>query len=557
MNNRKGRSATKKKALPHHKIQKLLIANRGEIALRIKQACEKAGIAAVGICSAADQNQSFIRAFNEHVLLPGQAASETYLHIEKIIAAALETGCDAVHPGYGFLSENAAFARAVVEAGLIWVGPQPHVIELLGSKTSARALAKRCRVPIVPGTKGGLSDEALIREAKKMKCPLLIKATAGGGGRGMRIVRDHGSLPAELARARAEAAKFFSDPDVFIERYIEAPRHVEVQLFGDAQGHVVHFGTRDCSAQRRYQKIIEEAPAPFLSTALRRRIEKAAVTIAQAARYQNAGTAEFIVKGNEFFFLEINTRIQVEHPVTEHAYGVDLVDLQLAVAQGGVIPKQLRQAVPMRYSVECRIYAESIPGFMPSLGAIETLTFPDALADVRIDFGFQAGDTITPFYDAMIGKIIFTGTSRLKTLDRATKYLAAVEVSGIDTNLSFLQSLMQHDGFRRGTLSIQTIDSLLEDLEGAFPPVEQTTYHLQPLPSPTVIKARAETYTITVEPHGDYYIATARPSRGKRNAVICKSRHAATAVEHLTAQLVQGRSGRASAEKANKPRALK
>jgi 3-methylcrotonyl-CoA carboxylase alpha subunit len=557
MNNRKGRSATKKKALPHHKIQKLLIANRGEIALRIKQACEKAGIAAVGICSAADQNQSFIHAFNEHVLLPGQAASETYLNIEKIIAAALQTGCDAVHPGYGFLSENASFAQAVVDAGLTWVGPQPHVIELLGSKTSARALAKRCRVPIVPGTKGALSDDALIREAKKMKCPLLIKATAGGGGRGMRIVRDHASLPAELARARAEASKFFSDPDVFIERYIEAPRHVEVQLFGDAQGHVVHFGTRDCSAQRRYQKIIEEAPAPFLATALRRRIEKAAVTIAKAARYQNAGTAEFIVKGNEFFFLEINTRIQVEHPVTEHAYDVDLVDLQLAVAQGVPIPKRLQQAEPTRYAVECRIYAESIPGFMPSLGTIERLSFPEVSSDVRIDFGFQAGDAVTPYYDAMIGKLIFTGTNRLATLDRATAYLAAVEVAGIDTNLSFLQSLMQHRGFRQGTLSIQTIDAALNDFEASFPPVEHATYHLQPLPSPTVIKIRKETYTVTVEPYGDDYIATARASRGKRNAVICKSRHAATAVAHLRAQLGQGRTGRAFAEKANKPRASK
>jgi acetyl/propionyl-CoA carboxylase alpha subunit len=529
MKKNKGRIASNKKIPTHHKITKLLIANRGEIALRIKRACEKQGIKAVGVCSEADQDQSFSRAFEESVLLEGQKASDTYLSIEKLIAAAKSKECDAIHPGYGFLSENAEFAKAVVDAGLVWIGPDSKVIEMLGSKTNARALAKKCRVPIVPGTKGALSNEELTREAKKMKFPILIKATAGGGGRGMRIVKDLQSLPAELARTRAEAQKFFSNPDVFIERYIEKPRHVEVQLFGDSFGNVIHFGTRDCSAQRRYQKIIEEAPAPFLSSSLRRRIEKAAVTIAKSAKYKNAGTAEFIVKGDEFFFLEINTRIQVEHPVTEIAYSVDLVDLQLKVANGEKIPKAFLKKAPSAYAVECRIYAESLPGFIPSLGDIKELFLPKQ-KNVRIDFGFKEGDSVSPYYDAMIGKIIFTGKNRLETLDMAVSYLSLVKISGIETNISFLQSLMKHKGFRDGTLSIQTIDSLVERFEETFPKVLVETYDLQEISLEKIVQTTKGTYTITTKKIGEFYLSNAAKGNEKKRSFVTKSRNASTAI---------------------------
>ena len=503
----------------NHKINKLLIANRAEIALRIKSAADKVGIPSAIVVSEADRNQSYVKAFGSEVAyLPGSNAKDTYLNSALILAAADSLGCNAIHPGYGFLSEDATFANAVEDHGLIFVGPRSQTIELLGSKTSARELAKKIGVPIVAGTPGGLSNEQLIAAAKKQKFPLLIKATAGGGGRGMRIVHDLSQLEPELQRARAEALKFFSNDDVFIERYIENPRHIEVQLFGDNSGQVVHFGTRDCTAQRRYQKLIEEAPAPFLSPAIRKKIESAAVRLAKKAKYQNAGTAEFIVKGSEFFFLEINTRIQVEHPVTEIAYGVDLVELQLQVAQGKKIPQKYINKKPVRYAIEGRVYAEKSPGFIPSIGDIEFVEVPCQNESTRIDFGFKSGDVISPYYDAMIGKVIVSGTNRTSIIDKFYHVLQQVQVEGVDVNIATLQKISQLDSFKKGTLSIQDIDKLsdawyLSPIEAPGEnsrKMEGSSYLLQPNVEiqsyPYRAKKNGETFDLFIEYRNSYFV---------------------------------------------------
>lgn len=450
----------------HHKIKKVLIANRGEIALRIKKAADELEIASAVVVSGADLSQSYVKAFAEKVILPGNSAAETYLDQFKIIKAAKDLACDAIHPGYGFLSENADFAKKIEEAGLIFIGPSHKSIASLGSKTEARDLATKSKVPVVPGTPGGLTNKELSDIAKKkIGLPLLIKATSGGGGRGMKIVRNWEELPQSLERARAEAKKFFSNDDIFIERYIENPRHVEVQLFGDVYGKIIHFGTRDCSAQRRYQKIIEEAPASCISAETIKKIESAAVRIASAVKYYNAGTAEFIVSGNSFYFLEINTRIQVEHPVTEEISGEDLVKLQFQIAQN----KKISECITAKktnskklYALELRIYAEDVEGFMPSLGVITALSLPIEYRNdsegVRCDFGFTSGDNITPHYDAMIGKLIVWSDSRNNTLSLAYENLKKMKISGIKTNIDFLKWLILYPPFRDGTLSIQQIE---------------------------------------------------------------------------------------------------
>ena len=443
-----------------HRINKVLIANRGEIALRIKRAADKLGIQSCLVVSQADQNQSYVTQFDSIKVLPGSTAAETYLNQAVIIEAAKSLNADAIHPGYGFLSENAGFAKAVTDSGLIFIGPAAQTIENLGSKTSARKLVTSVGVPVVPGTEGGLTDKQLIEAAKeKIGLPLLIKATAGGGGRGMKIVRTWDELPQLLERARAEAKKFFSNEDVFIERYVEDPRHIEVQLFGDRYGNVVHFGTRDCSAQRRYQKVIEEAPATTLTDALREQIHNAALLAARAANYCNAGTAEFIVSGDEFYFLEINTRIQVEHPVTEEAYQQDLVELQFKVAMGYSLANHEVKKQPAFYSIELRIYSEDPSNFSPSLGQITHLSHSKIDPNcIRLEMGFKEGDSVLPYYDAMIGKLIVTGRSRISTIDYAYDFLKTFKIQGINTNITFLKWLLCYNPFRDGTLSIQQIE---------------------------------------------------------------------------------------------------
>lgn len=437
-----------------HKIRKVLIANRGEIALRIQRACAALGIKTTSIVSEADKEALFARQAEELVVIGPAAAKDSYLAIEKIVSVAKAHGCDAVHPGYGFLSENASFARAVQEAGLIFIGPDPDSIEALGSKTEARRRVQERGVPTTQGTPGNLSDPELLAAAQKIGFPLIIKAVAGGGGRGMRVVNSAQEMEENLPRARAEALKNFSNDAVYCEQYIHEPRHVEVQIFGDAHGNVVHFGTRDCSTQRRHQKLVEEAPAPFLHEDLRRGIEAAAVEAARSVGYKNAGTAEFLVKGSDFYFLEMNTRIQVEHPVTEVVYGVDLVQLQIAVAQGEPIPWQQRDIEARGHAIEFRIYAEDpAANFSPSKGRIRNLRQPSA-AHIREDGMIGEGEEIVLFYDAMLSKLIIFGEDRAQAIERSYEALRAYEIDGVATTLPFHRWLLRCSPFRRAPLDI-------------------------------------------------------------------------------------------------------
>ncbi|MEZ4752972.1 MAG: acetyl-CoA carboxylase biotin carboxylase subunit [Bdellovibrionota bacterium] len=440
------------------KIQKLLIANRGEIALRIQRACNSLSIIPVTIASEADRGSLAARMADELVVIGPPAPAESYLNIEKIISTAKESGCQAVHPGYGFLSENAEFAQAVEDAGLIFVGPSPESIRVLGSKTEARKSVTAYGVPCTPGAVSGLSDAELISEADKIGYPVIIKAVSGGGGRGMRVAKSKEEMKDFLPRTRAEAKKFFSNQDVYLEKFIVNPRHVEVQIFGDSHGNLVHFGTRDCSAQRRHQKLIEEAPAPNLSDKLREAIHQAAVDAAKSVNYKNAGTAEFLVSGETFYFLEMNTRIQVEHPVTEEVTGVDLVKLQLEVAQGAKLPFKQSEIKFSGHAIEFRLYAESpAKKFMPAIGKIESLERPQAKY-IREDYALEAGDEITPYYDAMISKLIVTGKTRLESIENSKVALRNYKVTGVDTTIPFHRWMLTTPEFINGGFDIGYVE---------------------------------------------------------------------------------------------------
>ncbi len=438
-------------------IRKVLIANRGEIALRIQRAAINLGIEPVIALSEVDAVGYVGRNAKNLVVLGAPPVAQSYTNIDKIIAAAKEAGCDAIHPGYGFLSERADFALAVRNSGLTWIGPASESIEALGSKTAARAVATANNVPVATGTAGELSDAELVAEAKKFGFPVLIKAVAGGGGRGMRKAFSAEELIEQLPRARGEAKKNFGSDDVFLEQLIIEPRHVEVQVFGDTHGTVVSFGTRDCSAQRRHQKVIEEGPAPFLSEDLRQAIESAAVRVAKAVGYTNAGTAEFLVSGDKFFFLEMNTRIQVEHPVTEEVTGVDLVELQFKVANGeriDIAPKR----PPAGHAIELRLYAEDpAVNFAPGLGTLTDVVFPK-FPWLRVERGVESGDEITPYYDAMIAKLIITGANRAEAVERAQIVSRCTTVAGVTTNQAFLAWLLHETQFVRRPLDITYID---------------------------------------------------------------------------------------------------
>jgi acetyl-CoA carboxylase biotin carboxylase subunit len=461
------------------KITKLLIANRGEIARRIHRACVSLGIETVLVASDPDLNSLAAREVSQVIALGGSTARESYLNGDKIIAAARSAGCDAIHPGYGFLSEDPNFAQATIAAGLIFVGPSPESIRALGVKTTARATVIKAGVPVTPGSAGGLSDAELAKAAHEIGFPVIIKAAAGGGGRGMRIVRRASELAESLERAGAEALKNFGSDSVYLERYIEEPRHVEVQLFGDQHGNVVHFGTRDCSAQRRHQKLIEEAPAPFLDEETRELIHKAAVAAAKSVGYYNAGTAEFLVKGREFYFLEINTRIQVEHPVTEAITGVDLVALQLKVAMGEKLPFSQHEISFSGHAIELRINAEDVrEGFRPAVGTIESWVRPQEKINdrtLREDFGYREGDAIPPFYDSLISKLIFHGETRAHVIYKAFQYLKGYRVDGVPTSIPFHAWILANPDFQGPGIDIgyvernftgsEAVDSALNLLE--------------------------------------------------------------------------------------------
>jgi acetyl-CoA carboxylase biotin carboxylase subunit len=437
------------------RVRRLLIANRGEIAVRIIRACRELGVESVAVYSDADRAAPHVRLADAAVRIGPAAASESYLRIPAILDAARASGADAVHPGYGFLAENAAFARACAEAGLTFVGPPADVIERMGSKLAARELMETAGVPIVPGQRPADQSEAGVRAAADaVGLPLLIKASAGGGGKGMRTVRETGEIDEAIAAARREALAAFGNGTLYVERLIERPRHVEVQILADRHGHIVHLFERECSVQRRHQKVIEETPSPVLTPALRARMGEAAVAAARAAGYVNAGTIEFLLAGDgdaaTFYFLEMNTRLQVEHPVTEAVTGVDLVRAQIAVASGDPLPWPQASLTQRGHAIECRVYAEDPDhGFLPQAGRLLAFRVPEG-PGIRVDAGVREGDEVSVHYDPLLAKLIAYGETREAAIDRAIAALRRFAVLGIRSNVSFLLRILRHERFRRG-----------------------------------------------------------------------------------------------------------
>jgi acetyl/propionyl-CoA carboxylase alpha subunit len=439
-------------------IRKLLVANRGEIAARVMRSARALDIATVAVYSDADARAPFVADADEAVRLPGNAPADTYLRADLLVEAARRTGADAVHPGYGFLSENAGFARACADAGLLFVGPPPAAIDAMGSKIAAKELMAAAGVPVLPGITVGADAEfdaaALAdRTAREVGYPVLVKAAFGGGGRGMRVVREPGDLPAAVEGARREAASAFGDGTVFLERFVDSPRHVEVQIFGDTQGTVVHLFERECSIQRRYQKIIEEAPSPAVDEELRRELGEAAVAAGKAIGYVGAGTVEFVLGADRrFHFLEVNTRLQVEHPVTELITGLDLVRLQLLVAEGQPLPDEVRSAAIRGHAVEVRLYAEdTAAGFLPASGTVHRFAVPP-LDGIRVDAGVADGSVVSVHYDPMLAKVIAHGPNRDEACRLLAKALAGTRVHGPATNRELLVGILREPEFRAGEI---------------------------------------------------------------------------------------------------------
>jgi len=453
----------------------LLIANRGEIARRIIRTARRLGIRTIAVYAAADADAPFVAEADEAVLIGAAPARESYLRPEKILAAAKATGAEAIHPGYGFLSENAGFAQQVMEAGLIWVGPKPASIRAMGLKDAAKALMLKAGVPVTPGYLGeDQSDDRLAAEAARIGVPLLIKAVAGGGGKGMRRVDALDEFPAALASCRREAAAAFGDERVLLEIYVTRPRHIEVQVFGDAHGNVVHLFERDCSLQRRHQKVIEEAPAPGMSAQVRDAVCAAAVQAALAVDYQGAGTIEFIADASEglradrVWFMEMNTRLQVEHPVTEAVTGQDLVEWQLRVAAGQALPLRQEEIKLRGHAIEARLYAENPDtGFLPSTGPLTHFVLPGT---VRVDSAVEQGGEVTAFYDPMIAKLIAHGPTRAAAAQKLAAACASVQVWPVKTNAAFLARTLRHEAFVGARLDTGFIAAHLDELLGSAEP---------------------------------------------------------------------------------------
>jgi len=455
-------------------IQKILIANRGEIARRIMKTCRKMGISTVAVYSDADAGMPFVAEADEAIRLGGAPSSESYLRIDKILDAAARTKTDAIHPGYGFLAENAGFAEACIEAGVIFIGPTPGAIRAMGSKREAKALVEKAGVPVIPGYDGSSQDpKVLASEAIKVGFPVLLKASAGGGGKGMKLVRREAELPDAIASAAREGQSSFGDGSLLVERYIEDPRHVEIQILGDSYGNLIHLNERECSIQRRHQKIIEETPSLALDAVLRNRMGEAAVSCGRAIGYQNAGTVEFILAPDRsFYFLEVNTRLQVEHPITECVTGLDLVEEQILIAQGE--PLRLSQAsVPFEgAALEVRLYAEDpSAGFLPQSGTVVDWHLPPA-EGLRVDSGVEAGSEVGIHYDPMLAKIITSGETRSLALQRMRRALRSLSVQGVTTNRELLIRVLDHRAFVAGEIDTHFIDRHLRDAlsEGASLP---------------------------------------------------------------------------------------
>ncbi len=442
----------------------LLIANRGEIAARIARTARAMGIRTIAVHSDADANAFHVRACDAAVRIGPAPVAESYLSIPALVAAARETGAQAIHPGYGFLSENADFAEACAQAGLVFVGPPAGAIRAMGSKTAARALMIKAGVPVVPGYQGAdQSASSLAREAARIGFPVLLKPAKGGGGKGMRRVDDAAGFAVALEATQRESLSSFGDAEIVVERYVERPRHVEVQVFADTQGHVVHLFERDCSLQRRHQKVIEEAPAPGLDPELRVRLHSAAIAAARAVGYVNAGTVEFILGADgAFYFMEMNTRLQVEHPVTEMITELDLVEWQLRVAAGEALPLKQDRIVAQGHAIEARLYAEAPErDFLPSPGTLTRFGLPTG-EGIRVDAGVAAGDRITPFYDPMIAKVIARGDTRAAALEALNDALAALSVDGVATNRALLLVMTRDADFVAGPVHTQWLDTHLE-----------------------------------------------------------------------------------------------
>ncbi|KAF1688215.1 3-methylcrotonyl-CoA carboxylase [Pseudoxanthomonas broegbernensis] len=453
---------------------KVLIANRGEIACRVIRTCRRLGIATVAVYSQADAGALHVRLADEAHCIGGPAPADSYLRGEAVIQAALRSGAQAIHPGYGFLSENADFAEAVHAAGLAFIGPRAESMRRMGSKAGAKQLMAQAGVPVVPGYNGeDQSPDTLAREAARTGFPLMVKAAHGGGGKGMRVVHRAEDFAAALESCQREARNAFGRDRVLLERYVASPRHIEVQVFGDRHGNLIHLNERECSAQRRYQKVLEESPSPFLTPELRRAMGEAAVAAARTIDYVNAGTVEFIVDPDGgFYFMEINTRLQVEHPVTEMVAGLDLVEWQLRVAAGEPLPLAQEQVPRHGHAIEVRLYAEDADaGFLPASGTLRALELPPPSPQVRIDAGVEAGDTVTVFYDPMIAKLVVHDADRPRALARLRQALAQCHVAGPKTNLAFLEALARHPAVVEGRIDTGYLDRHLDEFLDAAAPV--------------------------------------------------------------------------------------
>lgn len=449
-------------------FKKLLIANRGEIAVRVIRACREMNIASVAVYSEVDRSALHVRKADEAYALGPAAARESYLSVDKILAVARQCGADAIHPGYGFLSENAAFAQACEGAKIKFIGPTAAAMNIMGSKTSARRAMEAAGVPFVPGSSRGLTLAEAKEVAKEVGYPVMLKAAAGGGGKGMRLVSDARELPNAYEAASSEAQRSFSNGEVYIEKFIAQPRHIEVQVIGDEHGNVVHLGERECSVQRRHQKVIEESPSPIVDTAMRERMGETAVRVAKAAGYTNAGTVEFLVDAQRnFYFLEMNTRLQVEHPVTELVTGLDLVQLQIRIAAGEKLPFEQDDVKLRGHAIECRIYAEDPDNsFFPSPGRISRLVTPSG-PGVRLDSGVYEGWNVPLDYDPMLSKLIAYAPSRSQAIARMLRALDEYFVGGIKTNLSLFRRILQDPDFAAGNLDTGLLDRLLTGKRGA------------------------------------------------------------------------------------------
>jgi acetyl-CoA carboxylase, biotin carboxylase subunit len=442
-------------------FEKVLIANRGEIALRIHRACQEMGIRTVAVHSTADARAMHVRLADETVCIGPPPARDSYLNAASILSAATITGADAIHPGLGFLAENADFAAAVEETGFTFIGPSPEHIRLMGDKVRAKAEAQRLGIPVVPGSPEAVRDLAAAeRAAKEIGYPVLLKASAGGGGRGMKLARDAAELAQMLPLAQAEAKAGFGDDSVYLERYLNRPRHIEVQLIGDGRGEVIHLGERDCSLQRSHQKLLEEAPSPALDGAARERLLATAVAALKELGYKSAGTMEFLYQDGEFYFIEMNTRLQVEHPVSEMISGVDVVREQLRIAAGEKLAYRQSDIVLRGHAIECRINAESSEDFRPSPGRISDYHAPGGLG-VRVDSALYQGYQVPPFYDSLVAKLIAYGADREECVMRLRRALAEYVVGGIETTIPLHQRLVEEPDFRRGDYDIHWLERFL------------------------------------------------------------------------------------------------